>query len=121
MPGIKTRLTDDQGQQYSLVTDSRCVEMRSGNTLADYEPVARLVSIEHDLDAYPYVMMLHMAEGKNAALIPAGVEYPSRGEVIVYTTRNDWGGMPYLHKIRSREYQVTFEDNGTDSIYIRLI
>lgn len=121
MPGEKVRLTDGLGQRYSIVTESRCVETRDGKTLADYEPTARLTTIEHDLDAYPYVMLLRMRQGESAALIPAGVEYPSRGEVVVYTAREDWGGEPRLQKIRSREYIVTFVGNEVDSVYIRLI
>lgn len=121
MPGIKTRLTDEQGRQFSLVTESRCVEMGGGKTLADCEPTVPLVSIEHDLDAFPYVMLLHMREGHSAALIPTGVVYPSRGEVVVYTVEKNWGGPPSLRKIRSREYIVTFDKNDVDSIYIRLI
>lgn len=114
-------LTDSSGDRLSLITDSASVVLQNGRTLADYEPVHKLLAITHFLDAYPYVMLLYMSEGKSTTLIPAGVEYPSRDEVIVYSARNNWGGTPNLHKIHDREYTVTFEENKNDSLYIRLI
>lgn len=114
-------LLDDEGKVISLRTCSASVDMRGGKTLADYEPVHKLVVVSHGLDAFPYVLLVHMRDGESSLMIPAGVEYIDRGKLAVYTPRADWGGTAQVQKINSREYMVSFEGNTRDTVYIRLI
>ena len=112
-------LKDSAGRVLSLRTSSESVELMDGKLLADYEPVYPVADIHHDLDTYPYVVLVHLRPGERAVLLPVGVTYAGRDSLTVYTMRGEWGGASALQKIRSREYLVRFESG--DELFIGLL
>lgn len=113
-------LTDSKGNPLSLRTSSVSVDMQDGTTLAEKEPVAFLVSIQHDLDAYPLVLLVQVNGDGSAVQLPCRTKYPGRYEVEIFTVKKDWDN-PKIEKIRSREYKVTFGTHNPDSLYLRLL
>ena len=103
---------------------------------AALETESELVRIDHGLGSYPQVTLgalqygLGVAGldegplgGTNTAQYPARAVYHSSRSLTVITTKSiaQLGTEPTLHKMNDREYTVTWPDNQTDSLYIRLI
>ena len=92
-----------------------------------------LISITHNLDCYPDLSVFAYqygagmgngpAGGTNLMEIPTKIEYSGKDSLTIYTTKS--AAKPdidkSLHKISDTEYVITYQDNETDAIYIRLI
>ena len=92
-----------------------------------------LISITHNLDCYPDLSVFAYqygagmgngpAGGTNLIEIPTKVEYVGKDSLIIYTTKS--AAKPdtdkALHKLSDTEYVITYQDNETDAVYIRLI
>lgn len=101
--------------------------------LAPLEPDTQLAALEHGLGHYPQVMAFTYqygagmgngpAGGTNLMEIPTKVEYSGKSSLTIYTTKS--AAKPdtekALHKISDTEYVITYQDNETDAVYIRLI
>lgn len=100
------------------------------------EAVHELVKINHELGLYPLIMAGWAryalgvgglgdgpAGGGETTQCPVQACYLDAKSLTVLVTRQVIGlGMgPELHRINAREYTVTWPDNHTDSLYIRLI
>ena len=103
---------------------------------AALETESELVRIDHGLGTYPQVTLGALQYGLGAAGLDEGplggtdtAQYPARAvyhssrSLTVMTTKSiaQLGTEPTLHKMNDREYTVTWPDNQTDSLYIRLI
>ena len=55
--------------------------------------------------------------------IPTKVEYSGKSSLTIYTTKSAAkpGTEKALHKISDTEYVITYQDNETDAVYVRLI
>lgn len=101
--------------------------------LAPLEPDTQLAALEHGLGHYPQVMAFTYqygagmgngpAGGTNLMEIPTKVEYSGKSSLTIYTTKSAAkpGIDKSLHKISNTEYVITYQDNETDAVYIRLI
>lgn len=92
-----------------------------------------LISITHNLDCYPDLSVFAYqygagmgngpAGGTNLMEIPTKVEYSGKDSLTIYTTKS--AAKPdtdkALHKLSDTEYVITYQDNETDAVYIRLI
>ena len=101
--------------------------------LAPLEPDTQLAALEHGLGHYPQVMAFTYqygagmgngpAGGTNLMEIPTKVEYSGKSSLTIYTTKS--AAKPdiekALHKISDTEYVITYQDNETDAVYVRLI
>ncbi len=101
--------------------------------LAPLELNTELVTLAHGLGQYPQVMAFAYqygagmgngpAGGTNLIEIPTKVEYAGKDMLTIYTTKS--AAKPdtekALHKISDTEYVITYQDNETDAVYIRLI
>ena len=99
-------------------------------------PNTAFIQIEHHLGCRPQVMALSYqygagmgeagdtpAGGTNLMEIPTKVEYSGKSSLTIYTTKS--AAKPdtekALHKISDTEYVITYQDNETDAVYVRLI
>ena len=96
-------------------------------------PNTAFIQIEHHLGCRPQIMALAYqygagmgngpAGGTNLMEIPTKIEYSGKDSLTIYTTKS--AAKPdidkSLHKISDTEYVITYQDNETDAIYIRLI
>ncbi len=101
--------------------------------LAPLELNTELVTLAHGLGQYPQVMAFAYqygagmgngpAGGTNLMEIPTKVEYAGKDMLTIYTTKSAAkpGTEKALHKISDTEYVITYQDNETDAVYIRLI
>ena len=101
--------------------------------LAPLEPDTQITTLEHGLGHYPQVMAFTYqygagmgngpAGGTNLMEIPTKVEYSEKSSLTIYTTKSAAkpGIDKSLHKISNTEYVITYQDNETDAVYIRLI
>ncbi len=101
--------------------------------LAPLEPDTQITTLEHGLGHYPQVMAFAYqygagmgngpAGGTNLMEIPTKVEYAGKDMLTIYTTKSAAkpGTEKALHKISDTEYVITYQDNETDAVYIRLI
>ena len=101
--------------------------------LAPLEPDTQLAALEHGLGHYPQVMAFTYqygagmgngpAGGTNLMEIPTKIEYAGKDSLTIYTTKS--AAKPdiekALHKISDTEYVITYQDNETDAVYVRLI
>ena len=106
------------------------------NRFLSLETESELVRIDHGLGTYPQVTLGALQYGLGVAGLDEGplggtdtAQYPARAvyhssrSLTVMTTKSiaQLGTEPTLHKMNDREYTVTWPDNQTDSLYIRLI
>ena len=99
-------------------------------------PDTSFIQIEHHLGCRPQVMALSYqygagmgeagdtpAGGTNLIEIPTKVEYAGKDSLTIYTTKSAAkpGIDKSLHKISNTEYVITYQDNETDAVYVRLI
>ena len=101
--------------------------------LAPLELNTELVTLAHGLGQYPQVMAFAYqygagmgngpAGGTNLMEIPTKVEYAGKDMLTIYTTKSAAkpGTEKALHKISDTEYVITYQDNETDAVYVRLI
>ena len=101
--------------------------------LAPLEPDTQLAALEHGLGHYPQVMAFTYqygagmgngpAGGTNLMEIPTKIKYAGKDSLTIYTTKS--AARPdiekALHKISDTEYVLTYQDNETDAVYVRLI
>ena len=92
-----------------------------------------LITITHDLECYPNLSVFAYqygagmgngpAGGTNLMEIPTKIEYAGKDSLTIYTTKS--AAKPdiekALHKISDTEYVITYQDNETDAVYVRLI
>ena len=101
--------------------------------LAPLELNTELVTLAHGLGQYQQVMAFAYqygagmgngpAGGTNLMEIPTKVEYAGKDMLTIYTTKSAAkpGTEKALHKISDTEYVITYQDNETDAVYVRLI
>lgn len=99
-----------------IITPSSCVELAIGGTLSEWEPTSFLTTLEHDLDGYPYPLLVGERDGA-AILIPAAVKYPDRWAIEIFTTAG-WAGPVELKKRTSHLYDAVLKSG---IVHIRLI
>ncbi len=105
------------------------------NTLEGMLPDCELITLAHNLDAYPKVLVLLYeygagsggagdgpAGGTNAITVNNRIEYLNRNQIKIYTPQSVAAQekTKTVNKISDHEYTITTDDTP-DCIYIRLI
>lgn len=131
--------SDSKGNAYYPATDAESVKVGAAtleSLCASQLPDTQFVSITHDLNGYPLVLLLAYqygagiggagtgpAGGTNPLQFPCRAEYINRNKLTLYVPKAiaNLGSSRTLNKVSAYEYTVTFSTGSADSLYVKLI